>query len=100
MFSGHMAVRGELEGWLDWFFLRYPLVHPEHLDEIVERYGVDVIVARRDALEAVRSETRSGYDVDSLPREFENEGFVLFGLPSSAHVHDRRRQDAAGYAAT
>jgi hypothetical protein len=97
MFSGQMSLRGEMAGYLDWFFLRYPYVHPRHLDAIVDRYGVDVVVARRLTLDQVLLEANGGYDLAGLRPSFENDLYAVFSVPSQQgleeHLSDKDQRD-------
>jgi hypothetical protein len=81
MFNGGQAsLRGDMAGFLDWFFLRYPFVNPRHLDAIIERYGVDVIVARDYAVEQVRLEDGRGYELDRFRLLNEDGAYAVYSV--------------------
>jgi hypothetical protein len=81
MYSGSLSLRGEVGAFLDWFCLRYPLVHPSNMAAIVERYGVDFVIFRRDKFSQVGSEGGLQYDFAAYPLRFANSSYAVYGCP-------------------
>jgi hypothetical protein len=90
MYSGSQSVRGELAAFLDWFFVRYPFVDPSNVPAIVERYGVDFVISRRDA--HTGSEAGPQYDFTSFMLRFANSTYAVYGRPT--HPPEVTRSDA------
>ncbi len=87
MYNGSPSLRGDSRGFFDWFFLRYPLVDPSHMDEIIGRYAVDTVIERRHALSQAGSRSPA---FTRLQRRFANPSYVVYSVSERARVDDRQ----------
>ena len=82
MYSGSPSVRGETGQFFDWFFVRYPLVNPRHLQAVIDRYGADAVIERRDRPSRRAPGARSNhYDLRSFRLLFSNASYSLYSVP-------------------
>lgn len=78
LWNGQQSLRGDTGEFLDWFMLRYPVVHPENLSEIVDRFGVSVIAVRKAVAQRLREQDGLEYDLSGFSRSFESDSYELY----------------------